>query len=66
MRRIARQEPVAEASLSTVQAGRGVIRCFIESAELRRLFANLAAAELAGAIVRAALPCSPARALTRS
>jgi hypothetical protein len=59
------EPPVAQAGLATVQAGRGVVRCFIDPIELRRLCARMAAAELAGAAVRAALlwaaPNAPAR-----
>jgi hypothetical protein len=59
------EPPVAHGGLATVQAGRGVIRCFIDAAELRRLCARMAAAELAGAAVRAALQWSAPGAAAR-
>lgn len=44
-----------ERSARAARGVKGVVRCFVERAELQRLLCNMAAVELAHAMVRAAL-----------
>jgi hypothetical protein len=49
--------------VSTIQFSRGVVRCFVDAQDLRRLLANMAAAELVGVIIQSELAEAARRAL---